>query len=97
MIADAVVSEIRDLLLSGGLSQRKIAQRLGVSRGSVCAIAGGKRPDYAHRRRPDNAFAPPSGMPVRCPGCGGMVQTPCLLCHVRAIKSRRSGRVKPYQ
>ncbi len=91
MIADAVVSEIRDLLLAGGLSQRKIAQRLGVSRGTVCAIAHGKRPDYAHRRPPNNTFTPPSGLPVRCPGCGGMVQAPCLLCHVRAIKSRVRG------
>lgn len=89
MIAPAVVREIRDLLAGGGLSQRKIAQRVGVSRGTVNAIARGKRPDYLPRRQPADGLIPPSGPPRRCPGCGGMVQMPCLVCHLRAIKRRR--------
>lgn len=91
MIADAVVAEIRELLVQGGLSQRGIAQRLDVSRGTVSAIARGKRPDHAARpRRRADDFIPPAGPPVRCPGCGGMVRMPCLLCHVRAIRRRQS-------
>lgn len=89
MIAAAVVDQIRGLLAEGGLSQRRIAQRVGVSRGTVNAVARGRRPDYEIGRRPPGAdFTPPSGPPKRCPGCGGMVQMPCLLCHVRAIRGR---------
>jgi transcriptional regulator with XRE-family HTH domain len=42
MIATTVVDEIRRLLRQGRLSQRKIASRIGVSRGTVNAIALGK-------------------------------------------------------
>jgi len=90
MIAAAVEREIRELLAEGTVSQRKIAQRLGVSRGTVNAIACGRRPDYAARRRePPSGWIPPSGLPTRCPGCGGLVQMPCLACHVRAIMRRQ--------
>ena len=89
MIAPSIVSEIRDLLVRGELSQRRIAQRLGVSRGTVNAIAQKKRPDYSARQeRQPGDFIPPAGRPTRCPGCGGMVQMPCLACQVRAIKRR---------
>lgn len=86
MLANTLVSEIRGLLADGGLSQRKIAQRAGVSRGTVNAIARGRRPDSTVRgpQPPDDSIAP-DGLPRRCPGCGGMVQMPCLLCYVRAI------------
>ena len=94
MIGAAVVDQIRGLLAAGRLSQRRIAEGVGVSRGTVNAIARGKRPDYVARRvLSGNDFTPPGGRPVRCPGCGGMVQAPCLLCHVRAIKQRR--RLRP--
>jgi Helix-turn-helix domain len=86
MIAQTTVDEILHLLDAGSLSQRKIARRLGVSRGTVNALAQGKRP--AHLGRTDfEDFAPPIGPPRRCPGCGGLVLMPCLLCHVRARKS----------
>lgn len=90
MIAPEVVSEVRSLLTKGGLSRRHIARYVGVSRGTVQAIASGKRPDYSTRRprdRYDMIF--PSGPPRRCPTCGGMVQMPCLLCHVRRIREAR--------
>lgn len=87
MIATVLAKEIRRLLDDGKLSQRRIARRVGISRGTVNAIALGKRPDYeALRRKRGDDFLPPAGLPVRCPGCGGMVQMPCLLCRVRAIK-----------
>ncbi|MGD0897968.1 MAG: helix-turn-helix domain-containing protein [Thermoguttaceae bacterium] len=87
MIAHGVVDEIRHLLDQGAMSQRKIARRLGVSRGTVNAIALGTRPDYLDRRDELGGFFPPAGPPRRCPGCGGMVFMPCLLCHVRAMKN----------
>ena len=90
MIALPVVDEIKRLLSDGELSQRKIALRMGVSRGSVGSIAGGKRPDYETRHRiREESFITPAGPPVRCPGCGGMAQMPCLACHLRALANRK--------
>ena len=91
MIASPVVDKIKRLLGDGELSQRKIALRMGVSRGTVGSIASGKRPDYEARRRSrKDSFVAPAGPPVRCPGCGGMAQMPCLACHVRALAVRRA-------
>ena len=92
MLADGVVDEVKRLLEEGALSQRKIAARVGVSRGSVNAIARGKRPDYGARRR-GGELVVPSGRPARCPTCGGLVQMPCLACRIRAL--RESGRRSP--
>ena len=86
MIPDWKDREIRRLLYEGKLSQRKIAIRLGVSRGTVSAVAAGKRPDNeAMRRKRDDGFVPPGGPPVRCRGCGGKAKMPCLACYVRKM------------
>jgi len=105
MIASSVVKEIERLLSSGGHSQRQIAQQLGVSRGTVNAIARGKRPTpRRHRHARSEEIEAPMGPLTRCPGCGGLVLMPCLLCRVRAIKDRqrwkknrprRAARVRP--
>jgi len=94
MIPFALVDEIERLLHEGSLSQRKIARRVGVSRGTVNAIARGQRPDYrALRRERVDEFAAPSGPVTRCPTCGARVQMPCLACRVRALQeSRRRSR-----
>jgi hypothetical protein len=92
MIATALVEEVRRMLKEGRLSQREIAQRTGVSRGSVNAIAMGKRRDNSTRRREhgeNDGFTPPSGLPSRCPGCGGLAQMPCLLCYIREKTNTR--------
>ncbi len=85
MIAPEVIQQVRCLLAEGKLSQRAVARRTRVSRGTVGAIAAGKRPDY--RRRPpvrNEAATPrPAGPTRRCPGCGGMVQMPCRTCGTR--------------
>ncbi len=82
MIAGTVVDLVRQLLADGTLSQRKIAKLTGVSRGSVAAIASGRRPDYAERV-PSIEEEEPTGPPERCPVCGGMVFMPCKLCQTR--------------
>jgi len=90
MIVPAVVDEVKRLLREANLSQRKIARQAGVSRGTVNAIAQGKRPDCEARRRGHrDDFVTPSGRPARCPGCGGMVRMPCLACRVRAMKRKQ--------
>jgi hypothetical protein len=88
MIATTVVDEIRRMLREGAVSQRKIARQIGVSRGTVNAIALGRRIcDPARRPQNEGGFVPPAGLPVRCPGCGGRVQMPCLLCYIREMRA----------
>jgi hypothetical protein len=94
MIAAETVAEIRRLLDEDRLSQREIARRTGVCRGSVGAIASGHRPGYESQPDPpDDGLEEPTGPPARCPGCGAKVYLPCALCHVRSeIGKRPRGR-----
>ncbi len=83
MLAPSMVAEIRRLLAEGNFSQRKIAKLTGISRGTVGAIANGKRPEYEPRAKVNDEFERPSGPPQRCTTCGGMVFMPCRLCALR--------------
>ncbi len=86
MLAMGIVQEVKRLLAEGMLSQRKIAKAVGVSRGTISAIAAGRRPDYAARRR-ERANAMELLGPIdRCPTCGGRVYMPCRLCRVRRVQ-----------
>ena len=89
MIEPNTAAEIRRLLAEGSLSQRKIAGLTHVSRGTVSAIASGKRPDHDTL---NDDWAEPAGPAVRCPGCGGLVYMPCQLCRVRKLIAKRSRR-----
>jgi hypothetical protein len=88
MIATTTVEEIRHLLAEGRLSQRGIARELGVSRGTVNAIAMGRRISIGRPSVAEEDFPLPAGLPRRCSGCGGLVQMPCLLCHLRLLRQR---------
>lgn len=89
MIAPSVVIEIKRLLAAGTYSQRKIARVLGVSRGTVGAIASGKRRDREEvASKQEMEPARPAGPPRRCSGCGGMVMMPCRLCRTRRLVSQ---------
>jgi hypothetical protein len=84
MIAADLIGEIQRLLAEGKLSQRKIAKLTGVSRGTVGALANGKR--VLRQRETDcweAGLEPQPGPPQRCPGCGGLVYLPCRLCRTR--------------
>lgn len=89
MLASALVEQVQRLLDENVLSQRKIARSLDVSRGTVARIAAGQRPDYdaLQRARQSQTSPLPAGPLERCPGCGGMVFMPCLLCRVEAIRA----------
>lgn len=91
MLPLAKVQEIRRLLNEGQLSQRKIAAKLGVSRGTVGALATGRRGDYG--REPTEA-EPTAGPPRRCATCGMLVYLPCVYCRAVAFRrrTRRPGR-----
>jgi hypothetical protein len=84
MITPHLVERIEQLLVKDKLSHRKIARITGVSRGTVGAIASGRR---RIRPRPihfweDDALVPDTP-PQRCPECGGTVYMPCRLCRTR--------------
>ncbi len=91
MLADSLITEIRKMLDSGAMSQREIARRLKVSRGTVGAVALGKRKAAIERTATAAraAFKHPRGMPIRCPSCGAKTQMPCLACYVRKFLASR--------
>ncbi len=94
MLAAKTVAEIQRLLDLKTHSQRRIAAIVGVSRGSVAAIASGKRRDVPADAA-DDAPMEPSGPPARCPGCGGLVYMPCVLCRLRKERPRAAARRRP--
>ncbi len=88
MLAETKIDEARRLLAEGKLSQRRIAQAIGISRATLSGIASGKRPDYEALRRARGQEEEPLGPVERCPTCGGKVHMPCRLCRVRAIQDQ---------
>jgi len=91
MLSLSIVEEIDRLLREGTLSQRKIAARLGVSRGTVGAISKGRRGIYGKEPQADDAGPlVPQGPPERCPRCGFTVYMPCLICRTRDYRTRRA-------
>jgi hypothetical protein len=86
MLPIALVNEIDFLVHAGTLSHRKIAQRLGVSRGVVDAIANGRRSLHGC----DSVEEQPPVLPAtRCPSCGYRVHLPCLVCRTREHHQRQ--------
>jgi transcriptional regulator with XRE-family HTH domain len=91
MLATKVVDEIRRLLAEDKFSQREIARLTGTSRGSVGAIASGKRRESKPPAYPwDEVLEEPEGPAERCPACGGMVYMPCRLCMVRKAIDKKT-------
>jgi transcriptional regulator with XRE-family HTH domain len=86
MLDPLTVAEVKWLLAAGTLSQREIARRTGVCRGTVLAIANGKRRDpTAEADVEPDAAEEICSRPVRCRGCGGRLAVlPCRLCKARA-------------
>jgi transcriptional regulator with XRE-family HTH domain len=97
MLAMAKIKEAERLLLECRLSQRKIAALVGISRATVSAIAGGRRPDYEARLAARAIELEPLGPIVRCGGCGGRVYSPCRACRVRADQDRKREGVRAIQ
>jgi Helix-turn-helix domain len=84
MLALALIEKIERLLQEGELSQRKIAELVGVSRGTVAAVATGRR--GINGREPGESCRDPRvhlAPPERCPECGFLVYMPCLVCRTR--------------
>lgn len=83
MLSDAVISQVQGLL-ADGLSARKAALAVGVSRGSVHNIAQ-RRPvsGLARQRQEPEQLS----QPVRCPICRAKINVvPCVRCAARGKK-----------
>jgi hypothetical protein len=84
MIERQLLEQVEQMLTEGKLSYRKIARFTGVSRGTIGAIASGRR-----RIQPKRTCfweeepLVPDVPPERCPDCGGMVYMPCRACRTR--------------
>ncbi len=91
-------------MLTRELSQRQIAARLGISRGTVLAISRQRRPltlrraaHAAHvsskqqRRYAERVTLHAAQLPERCPECRNLVQLPCQICASRRQRLRHSG------
>ncbi len=91
MLNNSIVMDVSRLLTERKLSQRKIAEVVGVSRGTVCAISSGKRPDYPPRVPTEDESWKPTGPRERCPTCGGKVYMPCRACELRKLQA--SGKI----
>lgn len=88
MIATETETQIVELLAAGE-SWRVIAHEAGASRGTVQAIATGRRPKFLARQRKPIRIVSRSRDYTRCPGCGGKVKMPCLACDMK-----RAGQVQ---
>jgi transcriptional regulator with XRE-family HTH domain len=86
MLDARLIQEIDRLLRAGGLSQRQIAAQLRVSRGTVGAIASGRR-DLRGKEQP-REVSQRAAAAARCPECGYRVFFPCLICSTRSHKRR---------
>ena len=89
MLPIALVNEIDSLIHEGALSHRKIAARLGVSRGVVSAIANGRRGLFGQDPLAKYSPVAPTSPPTRCPTCGYRVYLPCLVCRTREHNQRQ--------
>lgn len=89
MLALEMVHEIDRLLQAGELSQRTIAERLGVSRGTVAAIAKGERALFGRTDVSDDSHHSRQLPPQRCPKCGFLIHPPCLVCRTRTYRQGR--------
>ncbi len=97
MLAHGKVKEVERLLAEGKFSQRKISKLVGVSRGTISAIANGQRPDYEALARERGDDIEPQGPIERCQTCGGRVYMPCRLCRVRALQQQNPARLRQLQ
>ena len=76
MIDEKVVARAAELL-AAGVSQRKTAKRLAISRERVQAIAAGRRVPRPGRRRSRAGRPRRTG---RCSRCGRKLELPCRAC-----------------
>lgn len=91
MTSESLEAKIAHLRQSG-YKLKQIAYECSVSvhvvRGAITRHHARLRGEYRGKRGPAPAEVKPQpkGRIARCKGCGGLVQMPCRLCSVRAIR-----------
>lgn len=94
MLDNAKIAEIMRLLADGWRSQRKIAALTGVSRGTVQAVASGRR-----KLRPPREDLSVGGVDttqkIHCTTCGGFIHPPCQLCKARRFITEHGRSISP--
>jgi hypothetical protein len=104
MISPKIIAEAARLLLVNELSQRQIAERLGISRGTVLAVSRKRRPlnlrrvaraakprSKQQRRYVERVTLHAARLPERCPDCRNLVLLPCQICAGRKQRIRYTG------
>lgn len=94
MIPGYQIEQVEQLLQEGRMSQRAIARFVGISRGTVNAVALGRRPDYeAQAREAEAQKFRPARPTERCGHCGALLKiVPCVACRARRHARRRRQR-----
>ncbi len=86
MLKEPKIAQIIELY-EQGISQRKIAKRVGVARESVRKILNRSRNHLEFGLELDSLpIAYPSNQTERCNHCGALVFLPCLACTIRNLK-----------
>jgi len=98
LLDPALVADVHRLHATGQYTQRAIARKTGVSRGSVATIVSGRRPDYQALRaakQAADAEQPPSlnGPRSHCDECGCTVTQPCVACRAKAAQRNGTKRI----
>ena len=88
MLTLKTIIEIQGLLEEGELSRRAIAARLGVSRGTVNAVANGQRGIWG--KIPEDEKAGRTAQAERCHECGYSVYKPCIICEARRFQDKQA-------
>ena len=95
MIKNDIIRKILYLVKQEKMSQRQIAKRLGVSRGTVQAVAHGRRSEHiSSAMKAVATWIVPSGKPKRCHKCGSWVKIPCLACQLANFGHQASNFLK---
>lgn len=85
MLSNEQIGRVRELL-ARGLTQRRIAKVVGVSRGSVTRVVNGRCREREEEVVPDAVCRP-----YVCESCGYYVRVrPCVICAARASASGRA-------
>jgi transposase-like protein len=93
MLSKKMVDEIVRLLFEENVPQRAVARQLGVSRGTVHAIAHGRRTRrFAAEKAEEDPTPDVLALPERCLRCGYRVYLPCQVCRTRSHVARHGDR-----
>jgi hypothetical protein len=97
MLSQNIINCAVELLKDGALSKRAVAAKLGISRGTVFAIANGSHKSHgAAVSKCELPDQPDISMPIeRCPTCRYLVFVPCLICRAREHQQMRLALQKP--